>query len=118
MPDHQPISVTDTKSERACFPTRVWWMLGLALFAIASGGGAMRIVPGGPFFSIGSDVLPSFAALVAIAIGITVFRTRNAIAVLLAGMLILVACSAITNVVTDVLQFWFRRAARGDLFGW
>ena len=99
------------------FETRLLCILGLALYAIACGGGIQRINPGGPFFSMGGDVLPFVAAVVVICAGLTVFRTGDLLMIALSCILILVACFAITNVVTGVLQFWFHPSARGALFG-
>ena len=92
-------------------------MLGLALFALGCGGGAQRINPGGPFFSIGNDVIPALAAVTVILTGLTVFRTDHPLAIVISCMLMYVACMAINNVVTDVLQFWSHPTARGALFG-
>ena len=96
---------------------RFWWMLALGLFAIAFGGSAMRMIPGGPFISTTFDVLATLAASAAIIIGMTSFRTRNVGSIYLGLLSILISCIAISNVVTDVLEFWFARAARGALIG-
>ena len=97
--------------------TRLCLMVGLTLYAIAFGGTAMRIVPGGPFFSMSADILPVVASITAMLIGLTAFRTKQTHAKLLAIISIAICCLAITNVVTDVMWFWIRPAARGDLIG-
>ena len=71
----------NSKPEGKRFPTRIMWMLALAMFALTCGGGVQRINPGGPFFSMGGDVLPTMAAIVVILAGITIFRTGNFLAI-------------------------------------
>ena len=107
----------NSKPKGKRFPTRMLWMLALAMFALVCGGSVHRINPGGPFFSMSGDVLPTMAAIVVILAGITIFRTGNFLAIALSCILILVACFAITDVVTGVLQFWFHPSARGTLLG-
>ena len=105
------------ESQSNHFPTRIGLMLGLSVFAIICGGEVQRVNPGGPFFSVGGDVLPTLAAVVVLLTGITVFRTGHLLAIAVSCILMLVACYAITNVVTGVLQFWNHPSARGALFG-
>ena len=96
---------------------RVGWMVVLTFYAIAFGGTAIRIVPGGPFFSMSADILPVVTAVAAILIALSTFRTKQTQIKLLAIIPIVICCFAITNVVTDVMWFWVRPAARGDLIG-
>ena len=98
-------------------PSRIGWVVGLTLFALLLGGSATRIVPGGPFISITSDVLPAAASLIAMRFGLVALRGRNVGTKLLALVFILLATLALGRIMIDVYSFWNRPYARGDLLG-
>ena len=97
---------------------RMWWMIGLTVYAIAMGGSAQRIVPGGPFISTMSDIIPVLASVVVFLLGLSTFRTKQFTAKILGMVSIVICCCAVNNVVTSVMWFWVRPAARGDFIGW
>jgi hypothetical protein len=92
-------------------------MIGLTLFSLLLGGAAARIVPGGPFISFSSDVLPFAATLIAIRLGLLTLRGRNSGAKLVALAFIVLATLSLARIMIDVYSFWNRPYARGDLFG-
>lgn len=96
---------------------RLAWIIGLSSFALLFGGTALRIVPGGPFISLHSDVLPTLAALSAIRLGLLTLRGKDTAAKLVSLVFILVATIAISNVFNSVYLFWHRPYARGDFLG-
>lgn len=97
--------------------TGLSWMIGMTIYAIAFGGAANRVVPGGPVFLNLADVLPVVASVGAMWIGISSFRTQQLPMKLLAITSMVVCCFAIINVVTDVMWFGIRPSARSDLIG-
>jgi len=113
MPDQTVNHDRDQPSQ----PSRLGWTIGLVLFSLLLGGSTPRIVPGGPFISITSDILPGVASLTAIRFGLIALRGRNIVAKFVALMFILLATLALSRIMIDVYSFWHRPFARGDLLG-
>ena len=99
-------------------PLRFWIMIAIALIASAWGGQLSRMVPGGPFISMTTELVPMLAALIAMAIGLSSFRTKDEPTIFLGIIAILISCLTITNVTAAVMEFWVRPAARGAFLGW
>ena len=97
---------------------RLYWIAGLTFYSIFLGGSAQRIVPGGPFISVTGDILPVLSCFIVMTLGLTLYRTKNQLANLIAVITTLAACVIITQVATDVMRFWVRPAARGVFIGW
>lgn len=112
---HDPME--PAKTELPPRPPRLRWMIGLALFSFLMGGSLQRIVPGGPFISVISDILPSVAALISIRLGLLILRGKNPGAKFVALLFILLATLSLARIMTVVYLFWNRPYARGDLFG-
>ena len=94
------------------------WMIVLAVIAIAIAGHEWRVRPGSPYISLAGDLLPIFFAIIAMAISIKAFRSKNSDAILMAIATIGLACLAVSIVVVDVLNFWVDPYSRGVMLGW
>lgn len=94
------------------------WMIVLAVIAIAIASQTWRVRPGSPYISLTGDLLPILFAIIALAISIKAFRTRNSDAILMAIATIGLSCLAVWFVVVDVLNFWVDPYSRGAMFGW
>ena len=95
--------------------SRCWIILALCAILVATSG---RRIPGGPFISIHSDILPvaGCAALFAFAAMSLRTSSRERRVLLFFPMLGSVALSALA--VVNVISFWRDPFARGDLVGW
>jgi len=115
LPTCEPMAKAHGDSQPSC--PWLGWMIGLTLFSLLLGGTAARIVPGGPFISVTSDVLPFAASLIAIRLGLLTLSERNSGAKLVALAIILLATLSMARIMIDVYSFWNRPYARGDFFG-
>lgn len=88
-----------------------------AVAFLLGGNCSARIVPGGPFISILSDIIPAIAAIVAMGKGLVAMRCKPAWPKLIAFVCILVATIGLAHVIIDVYMFWNRPHARGALIG-
>ncbi len=111
------MSDSPAQSGMTHFDRRAAWSYGLAVFAICNGGGGWKIVPGGPFFSIFWDILPSLAAIIAIVLCLRNIRDLPWDGIFAGVLPLILSTIALANVFVSVISFWHRPYARGDLFG-
>ena len=84
---------------------------------VFAAGGSSRTIPGGPFISITANLLPFVVSTAAIILYWPNLRSPLLSLALLFAVVILAAVAAIIFVVIDVISFYYRPCARGDLFG-
>jgi hypothetical protein len=111
--------VNDTAGENQppAEPSYLSRIIGLAVFSVLFGGTAARIVPGGPFVSLTSDILPTIAAVASVRYSLLSLRGRDIGTKVIAMFFVVVCTFALSNVFRSVLSFWFSPYARGDFFG-
>lgn len=95
--------------------SRCWLILALCAVLVATW---VRIIPGGPFISIHSDILPVAGCAVLFAFAAMSLRTSSPPrrVLLLLAMLGSVALTGL--VAANIISFWRNPFARGDLLGW
>ena len=93
------------------------WACLLAIWAIPIGGGGTKIVPGGPFFSIGFDILPGLAAMISIGLCFRSLRERPWEGFFASLLPLILSTIAFGNVFVAVYSLWHRQYARGVLIG-
>lgn len=109
------MSEPDAQQGMERFNRRAVWAILLAIWAICFGGGGSKIVPGGPFFSIFFDILPSLAALFAIFLCLRNVRELPWEGIFASVLALILSTIALANVIVSVVSFWHRPYARGDL---
>ncbi|MCX6926811.1 MAG: hypothetical protein NT154_26945 [Verrucomicrobia bacterium] len=92
-----------------------WLIVALSGILIATTG---RLIPGGPFVSLHSDVFPVVGCIALLAFGAVGFRFISAERRLVLVFAMLASIGLIGVVVTNVLAFWRDPFARGALFAW
>ena len=87
----------------------------LSLFLLAM---SFRIIPGGPFVSIRSDIFPAMSCLGMLFFAARGFRAASAAQRVRLSFLAFVSLGIIMLVIADVAEFCCNHFARGALFGW
>ena len=92
-----------------------WWVVALAGALVAT---TARVIPGGPFLSIHSDILPVIGCATVLTLGTITFRAISAERRLGLIAAMITALALIGVVIANVLLFWKTPFARGAMFAW
>jgi hypothetical protein len=95
--------------------SRSWLILALCAVLVVTW---VRIIPGGPFLSIHSDILPVAGCAVLFAFATMSLRTSSPAERVLLLFAMLGSVALIGLVVVNVISFWRDPFARGELVGW
>ena len=115
--DSTPESTPSNGDAPDAVKNRLAWMFVLLVLPNLCCGGGGKAVPGGPFISIFSDIIPCLCALIAIQLGLWNLRIRGLLQRLATLILMGLFTLVISKVLIGVILFWNRPMARGDLFG-
>ena len=119
-----PIQPLDYASPpvRRRFDPAVWPPLGALILVVVVAAlltlTAAKMIPGGPFVSIRSDLTPFILSVAVIALAWRSLRRGGPRRRLGAGIVVLMAAAVAGVAADNVMSFWLRPYARGALVGW
>jgi len=87
-----------------------------SMYAFVFGGSTQRAIPGGPFLSVTGDLLPMAFAVLAVVLGLTLCRGKDAGTRIAVSLMLLVATVAFARTFNDVYLYWNSPYARGDFW--
>ena len=102
-------------AERRLNPSKCWIILALAALLSAT---SVKIIPGGPFLSIHSEILPAVACLLAFFLAAMALRNSSPARRLLFIGAMGFSLGLTGIIIASVVSFCRSPFARGDLFGW